>query len=102
MTVIGVTTAAETKLIPPTPATVTIWPLANCLALVTVSRTSAGDPILLTAPVTPAEAPKLQRTAEWVGCGRGGTLTVGGQSMAGGPARRRTGGPNSPRKARGP
>jgi hypothetical protein len=32
---------------------------------------------------------------------RRGTLKVGGQSMAGGPARRRTGGPNSPSKARG-
>jgi hypothetical protein len=44
---------------------------------------------------------RLQRTAEWLACGRRGTLKVGGQSMAGGPARRRTGGPNSPSKARG-
>ena len=46
--------------------------------------------------------PRLQRTAEWVACGRRGTLKAGGQSMAGGPARRRTGGPNSLSKARGP
>jgi hypothetical protein len=51
---------------------------------------------------TGSACPKLQRTAEWVACGRRGTLKVGGQSMAGGPARRRTGGPNSPSKARGP
>jgi hypothetical protein len=39
-----------------------------------------------------ADGPKLQRTAEWVACGRRGTLKVGGQSMAGGPAQRRTAG----------
>jgi hypothetical protein len=44
----------------------------------------------------------LQRTAEWAPCGRRGPLKVGGQSIAGGPARRRTGGPNSPSKVRGP
>jgi hypothetical protein len=52
----------------------------------------------------PAFANQIDRDSDMVMiyCGRRGTLEVGGQSMAGGRARRRTGGPNRPSKARGP